>query len=128
MKMKTRSRIALSTLFAAFVLTMTQLASAADVSGTWIMDVQTPAGNGKPTFVLVQKGDNLSGTYKGAMGEAAVTGTVQGNDIVLTYKVSGQGGDLNVKYSGKLEGNSISGKVSLGQYGEGTFKGTKSGS
>lgn len=126
--MRTTSRVALSTLFAVFVMAVARFAGAADVSGTWIMDVQTPAGSGKPTFVLVQKGDNLSGTYKGAMGEAAVTGTVQGNDIVLTYKVSGQGGDLNVQYSGKLEGNNMSGKVSLGQYGEGTFKGTKSGS
>src|SRR5438105_6493404 len=66
-KMKIKPRIALSTMFAAFVLTMAQFASAGDVSGTWIMDVQTPAGSGKPTFVLVQKGADLSGTYKGAM-------------------------------------------------------------
>jgi hypothetical protein len=123
-----KTRLALGTLFAALVLAMTQLATAGDVSGTWIMDVQTPAGNGKPTFVLVQKGGDLSGTYKGALGEAPVTGTIQGDEIVLNYKVNAQGNDLQVKYSGKLEGNSMSGKVKLGELGEGTFKGTKSGS
>jgi len=107
---------------AAFVA---QVASAADVTGTWIMAVETGAGSGSPTFVLVQKGEALSGSYKGQLGEAQVTGTVTGDDVVIEYKVDAQGQTLAVKYTGKVAGNSMSGKVSLGQLGEGTFKGTK---
>ena len=108
---------------AAFALA--QVASAADVTGTWIMAVETGAGSGTPTFVLVQKGDSLSGSYKGQLGEAQVTGTVTGDDVVIEYKIDAQGQTLAVKYAGKVDGNSMSGKVSLGQFGEGTFKGTK---
>ena len=107
---------------AAFVA---QVASAADVTGTWIMAVETGAGSGSPTFVLVQKGEALSGSYKGQLGEAQVSGTVTGDDVVSEYKVDAQGQTLAVKYTGKVAGNSMSGKVSLGQFGEGTFKGTK---
>jgi len=112
-------------LFATAAFAVAQLASAADVTGTWIMAVETGAGSGSPTFVLVQKGDALTGSYKGQLGEAQVTGTVTGNDVVIEYKVDAQGQVLAVKYTGKVDGNSMSGKVSLGQLGEGTFKGTK---
>jgi hypothetical protein len=105
--------------------TVAQVAAAADVTGTWIMAVETGAGSGSPTFVLVQKGDALSGSYKGQLGEAQVTGTVKGDEVTIEYKVDGQAGSLAVKYSGKTDGKTMSGKVSLGQLGEGTFTGTK---
>ena len=112
-------------LLAMAAFAVAHVASAADVTGTWIMAVQTGAGSGSPTFVLVQKGEALSGSYKGQLGEAQVTGTVKGDDVVIEYKVDGQAGSLAVKYSGKTDGKTMSGKVSLGQLGEGTFTGTK---
>jgi len=102
-----------------------QMAGAADVTGTWIMAVETGAGSGSPTFVLVQKGEALSGSYKGQLGEAQVTGTVKGDDVTIEYKVEAQGQSLAVKYSGKTDGKKMSGKVSLGQLGDGTFTGSK---
>jgi hypothetical protein len=123
--MKTKFKIGLGALVAITVVAFAQLASAADVTGTWIMAVQTGAGSGSPTFVLVQKGDALSGSYKGQLGEAQVTGTVKGDEVTIEYKVEAQGQSLAVKYSGKTDGKTMNGKVSLGQLGEGTFSGTK---
>src|SRR5271154_4878146 len=121
----TRLKTGLAALLAGTAFAVAQVAAAADVTGTWIMTVETSAGSGSPTFVLVQKGDALSGSYKGQLGEAQVTGTVTGDGVVIEYKVDAQGQTLAVKYTGKVAGNSMSGKVSLGQFGEGTFKGTK---
>jgi hypothetical protein len=121
MKLKT----GLGALLAIAAFTVAQLASAADVTGTWIMAVETGAGSGSPTFILVQKGEGLTGSYKGQLGEAQVTGTVKGDEVTIEYKVEGQGGTLAVKYSGKTDGKTMSGKVSLGQLGEGTFTGKK---
>ena len=121
MKLKT----GLSTLLAIVAFTVAQMAAAADVTGTWIMSVQTSAGSGSPTFVLVQKGEALSGSYKGQLGEAQVTGTVKGDEVTIEYKVDGQAGSLAVKYWGKTDGKTMTGKVSLGQLGDGTFTGTK---
>jgi len=123
MTMKFKTGVGALLAIAAF--TVAQLASAADVTGTWIMAVETGAGSGSPTFILVQKGEALSGSYKGQLGEAQVTGTVKGDEVTIEYKVEGQGGTLAVKYSGKTDGKTMSGKVSLGQLGEGTFTGKK---
>jgi hypothetical protein len=123
MTMKFKTGLGALLVTAAF--TAAQFASAADVTGTWIMAVETSAGSGTPTFILVQKGETLSGSYKGQLGEAQVAGTVKGDQVTIEYKVDGQGQSLAVKYSGKTDGKTMSGKVSLGQLGEGTFTGTK---
>jgi hypothetical protein len=101
------------------------LASAADVTGTWKMAVETPSGTGEPSFILKQEGATVTGTYKGPLGEAPVTGTIKENELTMGYEISASGMDLEVKYIGIVDGNSISGKVSLGAMGDGTFKGTK---
>jgi hypothetical protein len=121
----TKLKTGFGALLAICAFTIAQVAAAADVTGTWIMAVQTSAGSGSPTFILVQKGDALSGSYRGQLGEAQVTGTVKGDDVTIEYTVDGQAGSLAVKYSGKTDGKTMSGKVSLGQLGEGTFTGTK---
>jgi hypothetical protein len=121
----TKLKTGLTALLASAAFAVAQMAAAADVTGTWIMAVETGAGSGSPTFVLVQKGDALSGSYRGQLGEAQVTGSVKGDDVTIEYKVDGPAGSLAVKYSGKTDGKTMSGKVSLGQLGEGTFTGTK---
>lgn len=121
----TKLKTGWAAMLAIAAFTVAQVAAAADVTGTWIMAVQTSAGSGSPTFILVQKGDALSGSYKGQLGEAQVTGTVKGDDVTIEYQVDGQAGSLAVKYWGKTNGKTMSGKVTLGQLGEGTFTGTK---
>jgi hypothetical protein len=113
------------TVIAAVLAMAAQVAMAADVTGTWNMTVETQAGSGNPVFTLKQTGDNVTGTYKGQLGEAPVTGTVKGNEVALSYKLEAQGMAIEVKYTGTVDGNNISGKLSLGDMGEGTFKGTK---
>jgi hypothetical protein len=122
-----KAKTMIGAVLAAVTLGVAQLALAADVTGTWLMAVETANGPGSPTFVLTQKGEELTGSYKGALGEAAVTGTVKGNAISIAYKISAQGAELQVSYTGTVEadGKTMSGKLSLGELGEGTFKGTK---
>jgi hypothetical protein len=123
--MTTRTKSGLMLAFALMTLILTQVSRAADVTGTWIMTVQTSAGSGSPTFTLVQKGDAISGTYKGRLGEAPVTGSMSGNDMTLEFSVDAQGQSLTIKYTGKVDGKSVSGNVSLSGLGSGTFTGTK---
>jgi len=112
-------------IFAAVLALASTTALAADVTGTWTMTVESQAGTGNPVFTLKQAGENVTGNYKGQLGEAPVTGTIKGNELALTYKLDAQGVALEVKYTGTVDGNNVSGKVSLGELGEGTFKGTK---
>lgn len=95
-----------------------------DVTGSWEVEVQTDAGSGSPAFTFKQEGEKLTGSYKGALGEATLTGTVKGDKIEFSFKVSGQV-EGTVTYSGTTDGKTMKGKVSLAGLGEGTFSGKK---
>ena len=101
-------------------------AGMADISGVWNVNVETPAGSGTPVFTLKQEGEKLTGTYKGQFGEAPVTGTVKGGDVMLSLKVSAQGEEITVTYTGKITGkDTMGGKAVFGSLGEGTWTAKK---
>ena len=112
-------------LFVSLLLTASMML-AADISGKWTATVETDAGSGTPNFTFKQAGETLSGTYSGQLGEAPLTGTVKGDDVEFSIKVSPQGEAVTLKYKGKISGgNSIKGTVDLGGMGSGTFTATK---
>lgn len=101
-------------------------APASSITGVWEFAVElSSGGTGSPTFTLKQEGENITGTYKGALGEAPVSGTIKGGDVKLTYKVNAQGQDIEGTYTGKLTGNdSMSGTVTFNITDLGTGKWT----
>ena len=115
------------TLLASTALVAAAIAADANVTGEWDFQVETQAGTGTPHFSLKQDGTSVTGHYKGQLGEAPVTGTVKGNELTINFKVSAQGSELAITYVGTVDGDSIKGKVTLGEMGEGSFTGKKSG-
>jgi hypothetical protein len=89
-------------------------ADEAGVSGTWILAVETSRGTGTPTLTLKQEGENITGTYKGQLGEAPVTGTLKGKALTLSFKIGGMMGELPVVYTGTVEGNTMQGTAKIG--------------
>lgn len=102
-------------------LALASIALWADVTGTWLAQVETSAGSGTPTFVLTQKGEALTGSYSGALGEAKLTGTVKGEVIQWTVELD-QG---KLVYQGKITGDKIEGTVDLAGQASGTFTASK---
>ena len=115
------------TMLAATAIAAAAFAADANVAGEWDFQVETQAGSGSPHFSLEQDGSNVTGTYKGQLGEAPVTGTVKGNELTLNFTVSAQGADLAITYVGTVDGDTIKGKVTLGEMAEGTFTARKTG-
>ena len=116
----------------ALMLIVTMLATApvfaaetAKVAGDWNLTVESPNGTRTPTASFKQDGENLTGTYKGALGEAPLKGTIKGNEIKFTVTVNTPNGELALDYSGTVDGDSMKGTVKFGQLGEGTFTGKK---
>jgi hypothetical protein len=95
-----------------------------DLTGAWSVTVETDAGSGNPSFTFKQEGEKLSGRYKGLLGEFDLTGTVKGDKIEFSIKVTGQVEGV-VTYAGTTDGKTMKGKVSLAGMGEGTFSGKK---
>jgi hypothetical protein len=101
-------------------------ALAADVSGTWDMTVNTEAGTGNPVFIFEQKGESLTGMYKGMLGEAKLSGTVKGEKIDFSFDGAYEGNKIRIQYSGTIEGAAaMKGTARFGDLGEGTWSGKK---
>jgi hypothetical protein len=124
--MNTLRRMFVAMLAAGALLSAAVFAADASIAGEWDMAVETQAGTGTPHFSFKQDGSTLSGTYKGQLGEAPVTGTIKGNEATWSFKVNAQGMDLTVTYTGTVDGNTIKGRMQLGDMAEGTFTGKKS--
>ena len=93
-----------------------------DISGAWVFQVETSAGSGSPTFTFKQDGEKLTGQYKGAFGEAPLTGTVKGGKV--DFEIKGAQGTLT--YTGTIEKDgSMKGTVQLGDVGSGTWTGKR---
>ena len=96
----------------------------ANVAGVWNLQIEMPSGTGTPTVTFKQDGGNLTGTYKGRMGENELKGTISGNNIKWSVTLHPQGGEMTVEYSGTVDGDTMKGSVSSAM-GDATFTGKK---
>lgn len=108
--------ILLTVTAAAFViLTAAGLnAQAKSVDGEWDASMNTPGGEVPMKLVLKADGEKLTGTVKRSRGDAAISGTIKGNDISFYYTVDYNGNSLTISFTGKVTGDTMSGTVSFG--------------
>ena len=100
-------------------------ANAANISGTYAIQIQIPGQATTATLNFTQQGEILTGTIGGDFGSAPLNdgkATVNGFSFAATVEISGQTVDLDV--SGKVTGNQISGTITTKQ-GAIPFSGTK---
>ncbi len=101
-------------------------AAPVNLTGVWNFTVESPNGTGTPVITLKQEGENLTGTYKGQLGEAPLTGTVKGSDATFKFKVNVQGQELEITFNGMIDGkDSMKGKAQFGGFGEVTWKASR---
>lgn len=100
-------------------------AQTADLSGQWSFHVTTDAGSGDPEFTLKQEGAKLTGKYRGQLGDADVTGKVEGNQVTIEFTIS-MGGGATIIYKGTVESPSrMKGTVDLAGQASGTWTAEK---
>jgi len=100
-----RKRILWMTLLLAVV------AAAADISGKWKADFQTPDGTARSnSFTFKVDGDKLTGTVAGAQDETPIqNGKIAGDDISFTAERPFG----TFTYAGKISGEEIKFKVTF---------------
>lgn len=98
-----------------------QKGKAVDVTGVWESTIEAPQGTLVSTATYKQDGEVLTGTHVGQAGEFALKGTVKGNVITYQITVDLGGQSLTITYSGKVDGDSISGTADFGGMGSGTW-------
>ncbi|MCS7023827.1 MAG: hypothetical protein NZV14_03415 [Bryobacteraceae bacterium] len=97
-------------------------AAGTDITGKWKFEVQLDAGSGSPTFIFEQNGEKLSGKYQGQFGEETLSGTVKGNTVKFTFRLSQGGESVEVTYEGAMqEDGTMKGKATYGSFASGTW-------
>ena len=100
--------------------------AAADVSGKWKAEVDVAGNAATPGFTFKQDGGTLTGTYKGMLGEAPITGTVEGKKIRWVVKANYDSNPVTIIYTGTIESDTlIKGTVDFAGQAEGTFTAKK---
>jgi hypothetical protein len=81
-----------------------------DVTGTWKVEIEVAGMSGEPVFTLKQKGDKITGKYKGSFGEQDVTGKVTGDKVEFGFTLD-QG---KVVYTGTIDKDAMKGEAKYG--------------
>ncbi len=96
-----------------------------NVSGEWLLTIDTPNGTFNPTVTFKQDGDKLTGTYKGRFGESKLEGTITGKDLKWTVKMTFQDQSFELAYKGTVDGDSMKGTVEMGEMGSADWTGKR---
>ena len=96
-----------------------------DVSGTWELNVESPMGSRASDAIFTQTGETLGGKMVSPRGEVPLTGTVSGDTVKFGINVNVQGQNLQIDYSGTVTGDTMSGTVVFGSFGDGKWTGKK---
>jgi hypothetical protein len=108
-----------------FLLAISLSAQDINVTGDWEMTVTTPRGERTQEVNFKQEGEKLTVTMQGRGGEVTAEGTVKGDEIEWTITRSTPRGEFKMTYTGKIEGDTMSGEVQMGDFGSGEWKAKK---
>ena len=88
-----------------------------NVSGRWDVDIRYAAGAATHMLHLQQDGNRLDGIHRGDFLTRDISGTISGDRVTLASIVTERHGDaLTYRFTGTVNGSSISGSLDLGEY------------
>lgn len=93
-------------------------------TGNWKITLATPMGPQEMTATLNESGDKLTGRLESAMGSEDVDGTVAGNKLAWTTKVS-KPLPIDLTFDVTVEGDQLTGSVKLGMFGNAGLAGER---
>jgi len=96
--------------------------SAAD--GTWKITINTPMGAQEVTAEITTAGDTFSGKTSGRMGDAAVSGKVDGDTLTWSADIT-QPMPMTLEFSATVAGDAMTGNVKLGAFGNAPLSGVR---
>lgn len=100
-------------------------AAAFNVTGQWDVEMKFAYGSAKQTFAFEQKGNELIGTHYASFANRDLAGTLHGSDILVRSSYTRQGVRLNFEFTGTVDGETMQGRVSLGEYGKAEWKASR---
>jgi imidazolonepropionase-like amidohydrolase len=104
----------------------------ASIEGAWDYTSDTPAGSSSGTLEIKKEGDGYSGTitYDNPAGGGKASAemkniSLSGSSLSFSFDVAAGGMALDIKVTGEVNGDQISGNLSLSEYGSFPMNATK---
>jgi imidazolonepropionase-like amidohydrolase len=101
------------------------------VAGNWDYTTESPAGSSGGVITIKKDGNEYSGTitYDDPAGSGKATAPIKdikldGSSLSFAFDVNAQGMSIVVEISGTIDGNSMDGTMSIGQFGSFPFEAT----
>jgi uncharacterized protein YggE len=90
------------------ILVLAVVASAADITGNWKADLETPQGKVQVSYSFKQEGGALTGTWQAAQSPTVEIsdGKVTGDKVSFVVKMGANGG-ITFAHEGKIDGDEI---------------------
>ncbi len=93
--------------------------------GTWKITMNTPMGAQQGTLTLKSSGDSLEGKLESSQGAQDIAdGKVDGNSLSWNINMT-EPMAMKLEFTATVDGDKISGNVSLGAFGNATLEGTR---
>jgi hypothetical protein len=96
-----------------------------DLTGTWELNVESPMGSRASDAIFTQTGETLGGKIVSTRGEVPLNGTIKGDAVNFGINVNVQGQTLQIDYAGTVTGDTMSGTVVFGSFGDGKWTGKR---
>ena len=117
-----------STLLALSLLIASPVFAQTDITGDWDVTVNSPQGSNTTPVTFKQEAGKVSGMFKSPQGTLPFEGgTMTGNDLKFTFTINVQGMELPITLTGKVEGETMTGKADFGGFAEGDWSAKRTG-
>ena len=103
---------------AALVLAPLPAFAQSSITGDWVVTIDTPQGPQTIDATMKQAGEELTGTIVSPMGSVDFKGKMINDTLDIAYTLDVQGNAIEMKMTGKLAGDTITGNLTLVPLGE----------
>jgi L-seryl-tRNA(Ser) seleniumtransferase len=100
-------------------------APAADISGPWEVEMQYEVGSSRHKLVLVTNGNSIMGLHQRWAYQGDLKGHIDGAEVKFHSMHLADGNTLSYTFTGSVSGDSMSGVVDLGEYGQAKWRATR---
>lgn len=87
-----------------------------NLNGRWDVEVQYALSTSQHSFVIEQDGNWIQGTHKGDFDTKNMVGTIDGDEVKIKSTIPIVGNIIIYLFSGKVNGDTISGDIHMGEY------------
>jgi hypothetical protein len=95
------------------------------IAGIWKVIARSPMGDQELSLAFAENGNKLTGTQTSAFGsDEILNGVISGNTLSWTIEMT-KPLSMTLQFKAEVEGNSISGVVKAGAFGESRFSGAR---